>query len=136
MHFITGNLPLFLAALGSGLMLLWPYFRKLFVNFPEIDTVEAVNLINHQDAAILDVREHHEYAAGHLHNAKHIPSGKVNERIGEIENLRDRPIVVYCRSGARSSSVCVLLSKRGFGKVHNLKGGILSWEGAKLPVEK
>ena len=136
MHFITSNLPLFIAALGSGIMLLWPYMRKLFVNFPEIDTVEAINLINHQDAAILDVREHHEYAGGHLPNAKHIPSGKVSARIDEIESLKDKPIVVYCRSGARSSSVCVLLSKRGFAKVHNLKGGILSWEGAKLPVEK
>lgn len=136
MHFITSNLPLFIAALGSGLMLLWPYARKIFVNFPEIDTVEAINLINHQDAAILDVREHHEYAGGHLPNAKHIPSGKVSDRIDEIESLKNKPIVVYCRSGARSSSVCVLLSKRGFAKVHNLKGGILSWEGAKLPVEK
>lgn len=136
MHFITSNLPLVLAAIGSGLMLLWPYFRKLFVNFPEIDTVEAINLINHQDAAVLDVREHHEYASGHLANAMHIPSGKVNERIGEIEKFKEKPIVVYCRSGARSSSVCVLLSKKGFAKVHNLRGGILSWESAKLPVEK
>ncbi len=136
MHFITANLPLFLAALGSGIMLLWPFLRKLFVDFPEIDTVEAINLINHQDAAILDVREHHEYASGHLPNARHIPSGKIGERIGEIEKLKEKPVVVYCRSGARSSSVCVLLSKKGFGKVYNLKGGILSWESAKLPVEK
>ena len=136
MHFITANLPLFLAALGSGIMLLWPFLRKLFVDFPEIDTVEAINLINHQDAAILDVREHHEYASGHLPNARHIPSGKIGERIGEIEKLKEKPVVVYCRSGARSSSVCGLLSKKGFGKVYNLKGGILSWESAKLPVEK
>jgi rhodanese-related sulfurtransferase len=125
-----------MAALISGIMLLWPFARKIFANFPEIDTVEAINLINHQDAVILDVREHHEYAAGHLPNAKHIPSGKVNERIGEIEKLKGKPLLVYCRSGARSSSVCVLLSKKGFDKVYNLKGGILSWEGAKLPVEK
>ena len=136
MHFVTSNLPLFLAALVSGLMLAWPIFRKLFVNFPEIDTVEAINLINHQDAAVLDVREHHEYASGHLPNARHIPSGKVSERMDEIEKLKGKPLLVYCRSGARSSSVCVLLSKKGFGKVYNLKGGILSWEGAKLPVEK
>ncbi|MBY0579248.1 MAG: rhodanese-like domain-containing protein [Burkholderiales bacterium] len=136
MHFITSNLPLVLAALGSGLMLLWPMAGKLFANFPEIETVEAVNLINRQDAIMLDVREHQEYASGHIPNAKHIPAAKVDERIGEIENLKDRPLIVYCRSGARSSSICVLLSKKGFGKVYNLKGGILSWEGAKLPVEK
>lgn len=136
MQFITSNLPLVLAALVSGFMLLWPYARKIFANFPEVDTAEAINLINHQDAALLDVREHHEYAAGHLPHAKHIPSGKVSERIGEIDDLKDKPLLVYCRSGARSSSVCALLAKQGFGKVYNLKGGILSWESAKLPVEK
>ncbi len=136
MHFIISNLPLFLAAVGSGIMLLWPLLRRSMTKFPEVDAQEAVRLINQQDAVVLDVREHHEYASGHLLQAKHIPSGKVNARIGEIEAWKDKPLLVYCRSGARSFSVCMLLSKQGFSQVYNLKGGIMAWESAKLPVEK
>jgi rhodanese-related sulfurtransferase len=82
------------------------------------------------------VREESEYADGHVLNSKHIPLGKLKQRIGELEKYRERPVVVICRSGQRSASACILLGKQGFAQAYNMNGGILAWKKASLPLEK
>lgn len=136
MQFFIDNIGLVIILVLSAALLLWPSLRKIFVNFPEIDTLEATRLINNDKVFLLDVREPSEYASGHLDRAINIPSGKAVQRLDELTAFKDRNIIVYCRSGARSTSVCVILAKNGFEKIHNLKGGILAWEAAKLPVVK
>jgi len=69
-------------------------------------------------------------------NAKLIPLGKLGERIGELEKYREKPVVVVCRSGARSANACALLGKQGFAEVYNLAGGMIAWQKASLPVKK
>ena len=136
MQFINSNLFPILIALFSGLMLLWSFFGNRIRGIKEVDTAAALQLINHKNALILDVRDDKEYKAGHVLNAKLIPLGKLHERVGELEKYRDRPIVVMCRSGNRSSSACAFLGKQGFTQVYNIAGGITAWQAAKLPVEK
>lgn len=97
---------------------------------------EATQLINREDAHILDVREVNEYAAGHLPDAVNIPGGKLAERIGELEKFKDKPIIVCCASGMRSNKVCGELKKQGFTKLHNLAGGVDAWVGAGYPIKK
>lgn len=135
-QFVQNNLALVLIALISGGMLFWPMIRGLFTLSGDLDTLEATRLINQKDALLLDVRENHEYEAGHLPNSRHIPLGKLKDRLGEIDKYRQKPVLVYCRSGQRSASACAKLRKQGFEQVFNLKGGILAWESAGLPVEK
>jgi rhodanese-related sulfurtransferase len=53
-----------------------------------------------------------------------------------LGKYRDRPVSVYCRSGNQSLSACGKLRKQGFEKVYNLKGGVLGWQQADLPVSK
>ena len=136
MQFINSNLFPILIAIFSGLMLLWSFFGNRIRGIKEVDTAAALQLINHKNALILDVRDDKEYKAGHVLNAKLIPLGKLDERVGELEKYRDRPIVVMCRSGNRSSSACAFLGKQGFTQVYNIAGGIVAWQAAKLPVEK
>ena len=69
-----------------------------------VSPAQATQLINREDAHILDVREVDEYAAGHLPDAVNIPGGKLAERIGELEKFKDKPIIVCCASGMRSRS--------------------------------
>lgn len=134
MTFVQNNIVLILAALISGGMLLWPLLSRR--DDGEVGTLAAVQLINHQDALVLDVREDIEYDAGHIANAKHIPVGKMEERLQELEKFKSKPIVVVCRSGMRSSRACSVLRKHGFTDVHNLAGGINAWQQASLPVAK
>jgi rhodanese-related sulfurtransferase len=134
-QFISSNiLPIFIAVF-SGIMLLWSFFGNRFRGVKEVDTVAALQLINHKDAIVLDVREPNEYASGHVLNSKHIPLGKLKERMGELEKYRDRPVVVVCRSGNRSGTACFLLGKQGFTQAHNLAGGVQAWQKNKLPLE-
>lgn len=79
-----------------------------------------------QDFLLLDVREPHEY---HMANIKGtlIPLDQVPVRVTEIEEYRDRQVVVMCRSGARSARACMMLAADGFTNVKNLRGGINDW---------
>jgi sulfur-carrier protein adenylyltransferase/sulfurtransferase len=74
---------------------------------------------------LLDVREPQEYERGCLPGARLVPLGELARRLGEIG--RDRPVVVYCRSGGRSARAAKILREAGFADVKNLAGGILAW---------
>jgi len=123
-------------ALLSAGMLVWPLIGRRISGVKEVETLEATQLINHRDAVILDVREDKEFVTGHLPNAKHIPLGQLAARLKDVEKFKNKPIVVNCRSGARSATACGILRKNGFEEVYNLKGGINAWQQANMPVEK
>jgi len=123
-------------AVTSGLMLLWSMFGNRVRGIKEVNSVEALQLINHKNALILDVREESEYKAGHILNAKLISLGKLTSRIGELERYREQSIVVVCRSGQRSASACATLGKQGFTQAYNLSGGVMAWQKSNLPLEK
>lgn len=136
MQFVSNNLLPILIAVVSGIMLLWSFFGNRFRGIKEVDTAAALQLINHKNAIVLDVREKGEYDDGHVLNSKLIPLGKLKERMGELEKYKDQPIVVVCRSGNRSGTACFLLGKQGFAQAYNLAGGMQAWQKINLPVEK
>jgi sulfur dioxygenase len=92
-----------------------------------------------QEAAVpievIDVREPDEYVGplGHIRGAKLIPLGQLGRRLDELP--RDRPLVIVCRSGARSAQATVALQRAGFPQVANLSGGMLRWRGEGHAVE-
>ena len=82
-------------------------------------------------AVLLDVREPHEWQAGHAPKARHIPLGQLARRAGELP--QGRGVVTVCRSGARSARAAALLARDG-REVSNLSGGMHAWARAGLPV--
>lgn len=96
--------------------------------------VKQAQSMNKQGALLLDVREPDEYSAVHAPDAKLIPLGQLNSRLQEIASYKDKPIVVMCRSGRRSSQAVALLKEAGYTQVSNVKGGIQSWESEGLEV--
>ena len=96
--------------------------------------VKQAQSMNQQGALLLDVREPSEYSAIHAPNAKLLPLGELSTRLQEIASYKDKPIVVMCRSGNRSSKAVAMLQEAGYTQVSNVKGGITAWEGAGLPV--
>ena len=135
-HFLLKleNLLFLITAVVSGLLLLWSLVSQRGIK--EIDTRVAVQLINYQDALVLDVRDDSEYAAGHLPNSKHLPSEKIEERWTELQRFKEKPVVVIYRGGVRSSHASMVLKKNGFAQVFNLMGGIDAWKRANLPIVK
>ena len=136
MDFVQHNIWLIVLAVFSGLMLLFPNLRGKLSGAVEVDAGGAVQLINHDNALVLDVREANEFNSGHIANAKHIPLGQLNNDIKILEKYKDQTIVVNCRSGSRSAAACSILRKQGFTKVYNLAGGILAWQQAQMPTVK
>lgn len=86
-----------------------------------------------QDLVVLDVREQHEWDIANLgpRGSRLIPLGQLPERMGELP--KDADLVVHCKSGARSAKAVDQLVAAGYGKVRNLKGGILAWREAVDP---
>ncbi len=136
MDFALQNIWLILLAGLSGFMLLGGGLFGRMSGIKQIGPQEAVMLFNHEDALMLDVREQSEWNDGHIAKARHIPLGKLKDRLSELEKFKGKPIVAVCRSGNRSGSACGILKKAGFENLHNLAGGMQAWEQAGLPREK
>lgn len=135
MKFVMDNIFLIAVAFVSGAMLVWPLVRR-GAGGPSVTTLQATQLINRQDALMLDVREQAEFAQSHILNARWLPLSQLEARAGEIEKFKDKPLIVYCASGNRSSAAASALAKRGFSNVVNLSGGFAAWQQAGLPVQK
>lgn len=136
MEFLKENVLLIGLALGSGMMLLLPAFKKSAAGVANLSALEAVNLINRNNALVLDVREATEFATGHIVDAKHIPLAALPERINELKKYKDKAILVNCQRGMRGAKACEVLRKAEFTQVHHLQGGIEAWVAAKLPIVK
>jgi hydroxyacylglutathione hydrolase len=101
---------------------------------PQITAAEAKALWEKGDVAILDVRAADEYLAGHIPGALNLHAGRVMKNLGRIPT--DRPVVVHCLGGDRSSTAISALRAAGFTKLINLTGGIRAWQQEGFPIEK
>jgi rhodanese-related sulfurtransferase len=97
----------------------------------EVSREEARKLID-EGAQLIDVRADHEWEAGRIAGAEHVPLPELPQRIGELD--QDRPVVVYCRGGNRSSMATAALNDAGYDAV-KLSEGIVGWAGEDLPLE-
>jgi rhodanese-related sulfurtransferase len=135
MDFIQNNILLIAVAFASGAMLIWPFVRRT-AGGPWVSTLQATQMINREDALVLDVREPAEYAKGHILGAKNAPLQELERRAGEFEKHKSKPVIVTCDSGSRATRAIGVLKSRGFAKAVNLAGGYNAWQQAGLPVEK
>lgn len=132
--FVQANLLLCTLVLVSGGLFIWSLFQQAG---KELEPSEATLLMNRSaKSAVLDVRDPHEFAGGHLPDAINIPLSQLSERMTELESWKEFPLLVYCASGGRSARACAHLNKHGFEKLHNLAGGVSAWQKAGLPIRK
>jgi rhodanese-related sulfurtransferase len=97
----------------------------------EVSRDEAQKLID-EGAQLVDVRADHEWEAGRIAGATHLPLAELAGRAGEID--KERPVVVYCRGGNRSAMAADALAEAGYDAV-KMTGGIVGWSEAGLPLE-
>tara|TARA_R110002111_G_scaffold145463_3_gene211976 strand:+ start:94 stop:507 length:414 start_codon:yes stop_codon:yes gene_type:complete len=128
---------------GNHLILVSAFFFilvMLMVNFAQaagskgVLPIEAVQLLNRENALPLDVRSRDDFDAGHIINAVHIPAAEIKTRSGELKKSGDRPIIVYCATGNTSLAAVKELTDAGFEQVYSLKGGISAWRADNLPL--
>jgi rhodanese-related sulfurtransferase len=134
-EFVRNNLLLFVVALVSGGMLLWPLVRRT-TGGPWVNPTQATQLINREDALVVDVREANEFASGHVLGAKNLPLARLDAVGADLAKRKERPVIVYCDGSDRAAKAAAALRKQGFTRVLNLSGGLGAWQQAGLPVEK
>lgn len=93
-------------------------------SFKEVDPTYVAQAASN-GAHLIDVRTEAEVAQGMIDGAVHIPLHLLPLRAADIP--QDKPVVIYCRTGARSSQACAFMAAQGFDNMHNLSGGLQSW---------
>jgi rhodanese-related sulfurtransferase len=97
----------------------------------EVSREEAQKLIE-EGAQLIDVRAEHEWETSHIAGATHLPLADLPERAGEVD--KDRPVVLYCRGGNRSTMATEALVEAGYDAA-KLSQGIVGWAEAGLPLD-
>lgn len=133
LEFATNNFMLIAAWFLTLFMLIWSEGQKAGKS---VSPAIATQLINKEDALLLDIRTKKEWDTGHIANAKHIPVADIDRRISELEKYKARPVIVVCNLGQVAGSVSKRLKAAGFENVTRLQGGITEWKGQNLPIVK
>ena len=124
-------------ALGAVItLIIVTELRRFTKGYKEISPADAVLLINKENALVLDVREANEQAQGSIIGAKHVALSGLSQNADSITSDKDKPILVFCKMGNRSSQACKVLLKNSYTKVYGLKGGINAWINEQLPITK
>ncbi|WPL19640.1 Thiosulfate sulfurtransferase GlpE [Thiorhodovibrio winogradskyi] len=132
-EFVSNHWILFLALVVISALLI----HNLIVGDQgSIDPLGATDLINRQDATVIDVRPSADYAKGHIINALNIPMNGFRNQTATLAKYKNKPLIVSCRSGSQSQMACGILRKQGFEEVYNLRGGVMAWQNANLPLTR
>jgi len=136
LDFAINHWELFAALIVTIIMLVWNIYGPSIQGFTPITPDQAVALMNHKNAKVLDVREDKELAqTGTISNALHVRLANVSTlSAADLGGDPTVPVIALCKTGNRSAFACSKLKKLGFEEVYNPKGGILAWLKAGLPV--
>ncbi|GAB4176892.1 MAG: rhodanese-like domain-containing protein [Wenzhouxiangellaceae bacterium] len=111
-------------------------FARIRRPWKELDTQQAILLINRSDPLILDVSNSTDFANGHILNAEHMPPSRIEAGNARLLKSRERPVLVYCKNGQISPQMADRLCKLGFSDVAVLRGGLAQWVADAQPVTR
>jgi rhodanese-related sulfurtransferase len=97
----------------------------------DLSPEEVKRLLDEGEADLVDVREPYEHEAGRIEGDRHVEIPALTAAAQEMD--RERPVVFYCRTGARSAMATQAFRASGY-KAFNLTGGLVAWVGAGLPI--
>ena len=126
MTFISQHLALTYTLAGVFLLIMVVEFLRLKRNTFCINVPRAIQLINRENAVVIDTRSPEAFKSGHIINA---------EKLSAIEKFRTKPLVLVCQTGQESQKIAAKLLKEGYN-VYSLSGGLRAWSEAGLPLVK
>jgi rhodanese-related sulfurtransferase len=131
----VGNHPLlaggFVAVLG--LLIYTEVMRKL-QGLKELSPAQAVPWINDPDAVVVDISSVADFNKGHIVDARNIQASRLADPDAEIQKLKDKKLLLVCKSGQSAVPAAVSLVKMGAKDVAVLKGGMSQWHSDQFPV--
>lgn len=121
-------------AIALGLLVILE-FIKLKQGAQQISPALATQMINHQNALVLDIRNADAFASGHIIDAISIPFAELENKYKKLDKSKAQPILIACATGQEASRAAHLLMKNGFN-IFTLAGGIRGWKEANMPLVK
>lgn len=95
---------------------------------------QLVNMMNHQDAMVIDIREKAAFVEGHIINARNMQPDDIATKINATD--KTKPIILVCGNGQHSDKLAMRLKQEGFTQLYILSGGLTSWRNENMPVTK
>lgn len=135
-EFIGNNLLWVSLWFGVLLLLIWNLFGHILLGIKQLEPMEVTRLINREHAVVIDIRKPAEYESGHLLNAINIPETEYMDKKKEMDKYRNKPLVVYCQNGGVSPQMVRRFKADGFSDVACLRGGVVTWQRAGLPLTR
>lgn len=135
-EFAQQNLMLTLVLAGLTVALVVTEVMRLFRGFKGVSPAQLTDLINRENALVVDLRGLGEFEKGHIIGSRHMLPSQVDPEGKLLAKARETPVVLVCAMGATASATAQKLVKAGFKKVSVLDGGIGGWTGASLPLAK
>ena len=130
----TGNHTLLaLALIISFFVVAFTELRRKASGLVNVEAFEAVKLINN-DAVVIDLRSVDAFSKGHIVSARNIPADELDAKMNNLDGMKSKSIVAVCDSGVSCSKAVAALRTAGFESAFGLKGGMVGWGQAGLPV--
>jgi rhodanese-related sulfurtransferase len=121
----------FVAVLG---LLVWTEVMRQLRGVRELSPSQAVPWINDSNAVIVDISPVADFNRGHIVNAQNVQPSRLTSPDAELQKLRDKKVLVVCKSGQSASAAAGSLRKLGASEVAVLKGGMAQWRSDQFPV--
>lgn len=128
--FLTGGFVFVLV------ILVYTELTRLTRKFREVDSREAIRLMNREEAVVIDVSGSADYAKGHILGAISMPPSQLEAGNKQLSKFADKPVLIYCKNGQISPQMAAKLSGIGFSNVSILKGGLAQWRADQQPVTR
>lgn len=102
----------------------------------EVSTQQAIEMYNHRNGVLIDIRGEEEFNSGHIPGAIHVAQSDVEAKIKQLHKYTQKPVVVVCGVGKSAPKIATMLQAKGFEEAYCLAGGMSGWVAAGLPVIK
>lgn len=132
--FITNHWQLWLALIGILLLIFVNELLSQRKRGKELSPAAAIELINHEDATVFDLREVEVFRAGHIIEAIRVSADDFTQQ--RMHKYKTKPIILVCAKGLQSAALATKLRADGYSQPMVLAGGVAAWTGTNLPLVK
>ncbi|HEY6943185.1 rhodanese-like domain-containing protein [Dokdonella sp.] len=135
-EFLGNHVYLTLGFVGVLVALFVTEAQRFTRGYAALTPAGLTQLINRENALLIDVSAQAEFEKGHIPGAKHVAMSALDPEHKDLARARDLPVAVVCRTGQASAQAAQRLRKAGFAKVFWLEGGLAAWSEAQMPLAK
>lgn len=135
-EFVSHHPFLSLGFIGVLIALIANEVTRLTRGYAVLTPAALTQLINRDNALLIDVSSSQDYEKGHVPGARHVAMSQFDPESKDLAKAKELPVAIYCKTGQTSGTAAKKLKKAGFTKVYTLEGGLRSWVEAHLPLAK